>query len=442
MRSWRQWDLPSLVLESIFLSHLASIADALSMLAFQKTQKNSNLATNNTTDGTTSSHLNHTSSYSQSNGNYSTNGDPIPIGETSRTLSTDGTTSRTTTDGSNHAPIFSSKLYLALTHYRLNQLTRSQSTRLTTSSVSGGSSSSSTGVPSSSSQMNRLWSEVWTNLNRDLELTPATAPVTTNTNVIVFKGLNPPPPIVIPNGAPPRNRSNKDGGARMTNGNNGSGPSNRSIVAFSCGHSYDEREFHSHSLPEFFHAVGLLTPPIPITSKCLAEEYGLLSQLAPDEDELDERQSGSTISQRRRVAALACPYCVFTTLQQLHQRHELSRTNASVHIPSTSSTHWNLQSTNSVTMNGRSIASATARSLASTPSPLSSTPPHSAPSTTLAFIQQSNNSSFQLHPNSSTTDSPRTAAMRHRQSVGLPPVNGNGNKMHFGKVSSADLENA
>lgn len=244
VRCWRAWDFPSLLLESIFLHHLHSLADALYMLAFQAGH-DSNKNNRNSIVGNQQ-----ISSYMHLDTNS--------VGPSV----------------SSSAPIFSARLYLALTQHKLSAIVHaaipngsvSQNTNITsvmsnlaisnnkypsstTSTSSSSSNSNSSSSLLSSAPVHRLWSEVFRNLHRDLSISPSHhhthIPILTSTDhtqhtYCCYTGVN------------SNNNKLNNQGSNKAIYNKGYGDTSANqeieIVIFSCGHSYNKKEFYGEIL--------------------------------------------------------------------------------------------------------------------------------------------------------------------------------------------------
>jgi hypothetical protein len=437
MRAWRGWDLPALVLESIFLANLPTLADALVLLAFQPQNKKQTQQQQQQQPHTLASAAQNNSSH-----NFSTDGKVVggggAAGSAGSATALASLSSSSQQQPQPAAPIFSAKLYLALTHYRLHAIYRqcgsgnassggsvigasgsgACGSRSTTSAAVGGDellfSSSRLSVPSSG-QLNRLWTEILANLSRDLGFDGASGgsggnkingsgvgdvlsagnagsgsndtdgKANTLPGVIVFSGLQPPPPSVQAldgvgsGGCVSSSPLMGGGGARASFSvaissasstgrkdlsslisaslSAASSPSSssssipgsagdshthsalpRSLVVFSCGHSFSTRDFCARAVPELLAALARFEPPIPITAKLLQEEYSgataeeehshLTTAAQGNHQAFGATSSAAAKASRGRVMSLACPSCVLSTLSSEHRKLASERASA------------------------------------------------------------------------------------------------------------------
>ena len=371
MRAWREWDLPSLLLESIFLSNLLALAGGLCMLAFQKNRPASQPSQPlQSVLATPPSH------------NFSTDGSVVPASSAARgdaeasssssAAPSSSGSSGAASAGASAAPIFSAKLYLALTHYRLNAVYRANqsasiggingigSSSVSSSSVSGGGSilsaplsgsSISSGAPNLA-QNHRLWSEILANLHRDLDGAQSQgAQSNSNSSYMIIRGASLPPPIIANSAAASSSASERlslsadfappssDSSSHSSNG------SSLLLVSFSCGHVFPSAVFASVTLPQFSQALQSLSPPIPITAKFIMEEFqrlvihsgnsggsaGASSNGLSSSSNMASGGSGSSSAASasdtpgKCLAALSCPSCVFGALVSMHRKSESIR---------------------------------------------------------------------------------------------------------------------
>lgn len=362
MRAWREWDLPSLLLESIFLSNLLALAGGLCMLAFQKHRPSS---------------LQQQSQQSQPHQSilpshhFSTDGSVVPASAARGDAAASFSSSAAPTSGggaaasagASAAPIFSAKLYLALTHYRLNAVYRANqssnahgvgSSSVSNSGMGGGgsilsaplSSSSASSAPPSLAQSHRLWSEILANLHRDLDggsSGSAQSSSSSTSTYMIVRGPSMPPPIIVNSAASTSSSASERWSlsadfAPSFDSSNGSG---LLLVAFSCGHVFPCSTFASVTLPQFAHALQSLNPPIPITGKFIMTEYhrliahnnsgGGMGAISNGASNPNAASSGSSCSASsadtpgKCLAALSCPSCVFGALVSMHRKSESIR---------------------------------------------------------------------------------------------------------------------